>query len=233
MMDSTGALKLEEVPKRMLVIGGGIIGLEMATVYAALGSKITVVEMMDRLMLGADPDLVKPLRKLIDKRYENILLNTKVTAIKATKKQLTAHFEGGTRRPRRSSTGCWWPWAAPNSDRWIWKPPACRPTIAALSTWTNSCAPTWPHIFAIGDIVGQPMLAHKATHEGKVAAEVIAGEKSAFDARVIPSVAYTDPEVAWVGITEEQAKAQGLKVEGAGSPGPPAAAPCRWTGTKA
>jgi dihydrolipoamide dehydrogenase len=216
---STGALRLEDIPKRLLVIGGGIIGLEMATVYDSLGSKVTVVELMDGLIPGCDRDLVKPLEKIIKPRYENIFTSTKVTGIKAQKSGLKVSFEGNK---------------APESDTFdkvlvavVRKPNGIQ--IAA----DNVCAEVdergfiavdkqqrtnVPHIFAIGDIVVQPMLAHKATHEGKVAAECIAGEKSAFDARVIPSVAYTDPEVAWVGVTEEQAKREGIDYEKASFP---------------
>ena len=213
-MDSTDALKLEEVPKRMLVVGGGIIGLEMASVYHALGSEITVVELGDRLMAGADPDIVKPFRKIIDKRYANIFLNTRVSAIQPDDDGVSVTFEGGK---------------APAEDRFdrVLVSVGRRPNTDLLNIEATSltlrddgCIPADDqmrtpvgHIFAIGDLIGQPMLAHKAVHEGKVAAEVIAGEKSAFDARVIPSVAYTDPEVAWVGVTQEQAKAEGRDVE--------------------
>jgi dihydrolipoamide dehydrogenase len=213
-MDSTDALKLEEVPKRMLVVGGGIIGLEMASVYHALGSEITVVELADRLMAGADPDIVKPFRKIIDKRYANIFLNTKVTALRPDDDGVSVEFEGG-KAPAEDrfdrvlvSVG-----RRPNTDR-------LNLEATSLELMDNGCIPADDqmrtrvgHIFAIGDLIGQPMLAHKAVHEGKVAAEVAAGEKSAFDARVIPSVAYTDPEVAWVGVTQEQAKAEGMDVE--------------------
>jgi len=213
-MDSTGALELEEVPERLLVVGGGIIGLEMACVYDALGSKVTVVELADRLMTGADADLVKALRKRIDKRYEAIYLNTMVKELKANKKSITVTFEGKD---------------APESDRFdrVLLSVGRRPNTDLIGLEATGLKPNdhgcidvdeymrtgVPHIHAIGDIVGQPMLAHKAVHEGKIAAEVIAGEKSAWDARVIPSVAYTDPEVAWVGVTEEQAKAEGIKYE--------------------
>ncbi len=213
-MDSTDALKLEEVPKRLLVVGGGIIGLEMASVYHALGSEITVVELADRLMAGADADIVKPFRKIIDKRYANIFLNTKVAALEPDDKGVTVKFEGDK---------------APAEDRFdrVLVSVGRRPNTDLLNieatgveVLENGCIAAdetmrtrVPHLFAIGDVIGQPMLAHKAVHEGKVAAEVAAGEKSAFDARVIPSVAYTDPEVAWVGVTQEQAKAEGRDVE--------------------
>ena len=213
-MDSTDALKLEEIPKRLLVVGGGIIGLEMASVYHALGSEITVVELGDRIMAGADPDIVKPYKKLIDKRYANVFLNTKVTAINPDDKGVSVEFEGG-KAPAKDrfdrvlvSVG-----RRPNTD-------LLNLEATGIELLDNQCIQAddqmrtrVPHLLAIGDLIGQPMLAHKAVHEGKVAAEVAAGEKSAFDARVIPSVAYTDPEVAWVGVTQEQAKAEGLDVE--------------------
>ena len=211
-IDSTGALALEEVPKRLLVIGGGIIGLEMACVYEALGSKITIVELMDQLIPGADKDIVKPLHKRIAQRYENIHLRSKVTAVKAQKKGLKVTFEGpdgahdGTfdrvlvavgRRPNGKMIGAEAAGVHIDERGFIPVDKQLRTNVA--------------HIFAIGDIVGQPMLAHKAVHEGKIAAEVASGMKKAFDARVIPSVAYTDPEVAWVGMTEAQAKAAKIK----------------------
>ncbi|WP_290634321.1 dihydrolipoyl dehydrogenase [Aquisalimonas sp.] len=212
-MDSTGALELDEIPKRLLVVGGGIIGLEMATVYEALGAKVTVVELMDRLMAGADKDILRPFEKRVRARYENIYTGTKVAGMEALKKGIKVTFEGKDapetdtfdrvlvavgRRPNGDLVNA----EAAGLD-------VDRGFIKADEQMRTSV----PHIFAIGDVIGQPMLAHKATHEGKVAAEVIAGHKSAFDARVIPSVAYTDPEVAWVGLTEEQAKEQGIKVE--------------------
>lgn len=211
-IDSTGALALEDIPKRLLVIGGGIIGLEMATVYEALGSKITVVELMDQLIPGADRDLVKPLHKRIEKRYENIFLKSKVTAVSAEKKGMKVTFEGpdGThddmfdrvlvavgRRPNGKMIGA--------------EAAGVRVDERGFIPVDKQMRTNVPHIFAIGDIVGQPMLAHKAVHEGKTAAEVASGLKTAFDARVIPSVAYTDPEVAWVGMTENQAKAEKVK----------------------
>ncbi len=212
-MDSTGALELEEVPGRMLVLGGGIIGLEMATVYEALGAQITVVELMDGLMAGADPDLVKPWQKRMAPKFENIFLKTKVTNVTAMDTGLKVDFEG----PEGTFTDVFdrilvSVGRIPNGKRI--KADAAGVTVdergfiaADRQMRTNA-----PNIFAIGDIVGQPMLAHKAVHEGKVAAEVAAGHKSAFDAKVIPSVAYTDPEVAWVGLTETQAKKDGKKV---------------------
>ena len=223
LMDSTGALGLEDIPKRLLIIGGGIIGLEMATVYDALGSKVTVVEFMDRLIPGADPDIVKPLAKRIEKRYEKILLGTKVAKLEALKDGLRATFEaadGGTapapevydrvllavgRRPNGKNIGAEKAGVAVNERGWIPVDGQGRTNV--------------PHIFAIGDIVGEPMLAHKATHEGKIAAEVIAGmHHHQWEARTIPSVAYTDPEVAWMGLSEPEAKAQGIEYEKASIP---------------
>jgi len=214
MMDSTDALKLEEIPKRLLVIGGGIIGLEMATVYEALGSQITIVEMQDGLIPGADKDIIRPLARRLQARYENIYLGTAVTDIKPMKNGLKVSFDGK---------------AAPDSDTFdrilvaVGRSPNGQ-LIDADKAGVNvdergfiavnkQMQTNVPHIFAIGDIVGQPMLAHKATHEAKVAAEVISGIKAAFDPMTIPSVAYTDPEVAWMGLTEEQAKEQGIEVE--------------------
>ena len=219
LMDSTGALELKDVPKRLLVIGGGIIGLEMATVYDALGSQVTVVEFMDRLIPGADPDIVKPLAKRIEKRYEKILLGTKVAKIEATPAGLRATFEKADgsanapapetydrvllavgRRPNGREIGAENAGVAVNERGWIPVDGQMRTNVA--------------HIFAIGDIVGEPMLAHKATHEGKLAAEVIAGlAHHAWEARAIPSVAYTDPEVAWMGLSEPEAKAKGIAYE--------------------
>ena len=213
-IDSTGALELDGIPERMLVLGGGIIGLEMACVYDALGTRITVVELMDQIIPGADKDIVKPLHKRIEGRYEKILLKTRVTDVKAGDDGLTVTFEdekGATtidtfdrllvavgRRPNGKLIGAEAAGVAVDD----------RGFIAVDSQQRTNV----PHIFAIGDVVGQPMLAHKAVHEGKVAAEVAAGQNRHFDARVIPSVAYTDPEVAWVGVTEAQAKAEGRKI---------------------
>ena len=210
-MDSTAALALRSIPKRLLVVGGGIIGLEMATVYHALGAQITVVELSSDLIAGADRDIVKPLHNRIKGLYENIYLNTKVTAITPTPDGLVCSFEGKD---------------APATDTFdsvlvaIGRSP--NGTLidagkAGVFVDTRGFIPVdkqmrtnVPHIFAIGDIVGQPMLAHKATHEGKVAAEVVAGHKAFFDAKTIPSVAYTDPEVAWMGKTEAQCKAENI-----------------------
>jgi len=211
LMDSTAALALEEIPERLLVIGGGIIGLEMACVYDALGSKVTVVELTPTLMPGTDPDLVKPLQRRIAKRYEAIHLETRVTRIDIADDALIAHFEGKHEGKGDYDRVLVAVGRTPNGKR-INAPAAGvevdeRGFIAVNAQMRTNV----PHIFAIGDVVGQPMLAHKATHEGKVAAEVCAGEKSGFDARVIPSVAYTDPEVAWVGVTEVEARDAGLE----------------------
>ncbi|WP_298564028.1 dihydrolipoyl dehydrogenase [uncultured Aliiroseovarius sp.] len=212
-IDSTGALELADVPKRLLVLGGGIIGLEMATVYDALGSKVTIVEFMDQIIPGADKDIVKPLHKRIEGRYEAILTKTKVTAVEALKKGLKVTMEG----PNGEITDTFDKVLVSVGRR----PNGAKINAAAAGVAVdergfiavdNQQRTGVPHIFAIGDVVGQPMLAHKAVHEGKVAAEVCAGQKRFFDARVIPSVAYTDPEVAWVGMTETQAKAEGVKV---------------------
>jgi dihydrolipoamide dehydrogenase len=219
-IDSTGALKLAEVPKRLLVIGGGIIGLEMATVYDALGSKITVVELMDGLIPGADRDVVRPLAKRIEKRYEKILLKTKVAKIEATKAGLKVTFEGsdGTTSTDTFDAALMAVGRRPNGRE-------IKAEAAGLSVNERGYIPVdkqqrtnVPHIYAIGDICGEPMLAHKATYEAKIAAEVIAGHKAFFDARTIPSVAYTDPEIAWMGLTETQAQAQGIEYEKATFP---------------
>ena len=215
LMDSTGALELRDIPKRLLVIGGGIIGLEMAMVYGALGSQLTIVEMMDGLIPGCDRDLVKPLERRLKRRYKaKIHLETKVTQIKALKGGLKATFEGGREpAPETFDRVLMAVGRRPNGDR-------VGAEAAGIHTDDRGFIPVdeqqrtnVPHIFAIGDIVGMPMLAHKATHEGKVAAEVAAGEKSGFDARVIPSVAYTDPEIAWVGLTETEAAEKGIAYE--------------------
>jgi dihydrolipoamide dehydrogenase len=212
-VDSTGALDLADIPERFLVIGGGIIGLEMACVYDALGSEVSVVELTDTLMPGCDRDLVRPLEKRLRARYAAILTGTKVTKVTAAGKGLEVSFEGESApAPTAYERVLCAVGRAPNGR-------AIRASAAGITVDERGFIPVdrqmrtdVPHIFAIGDIVGQPMLAHKATHEGKVAAEVAAGHKSAFDARVIPSVAYTDPEVAWVGLTETEAQAAGRKV---------------------
>ena len=214
-IDSTGALKLAEIPKRLLVIGGGIIGLEMATVYDALGSKITVVELMDGLIPGADRDVVRPLAKRIEKRYEKILLKTKVAKIEAQKAGLKVTFQGtdGTSTTDTFDAALMAVGRRPNGRE-------IKAEAAGVTVNERGYIPVdkqqrtnVPHIHAIGDICGEPMLAHKATYEAKIAAEVIAGHKAFFDARTIPSVAYTDPEIAWMGLTETQAQAQGIDYE--------------------
>jgi dihydrolipoamide dehydrogenase len=219
LMGSTEALELADVPKRLLIIGGGIIGLEMATVYDALGAKVTVVEFLDRLIAAADPDIVKPLAKRIEKRYEKILLKTKVSKLEALPEGLRATYESADGKS---------PAPAPEVFDRVLLAVGRRPNgknIAADKAGVtvnergfipvdNQMRTNVPHIFAIGDIVGEPMLAHKATHEAKLAAEVIAGiTHHVWDARTIPSVAYTDPEVAWMGLTETEAKAKGIEYE--------------------
>ncbi len=210
-MDSTDALELRDVPERLLVIGGGIIGLEMASVYHGLGSRVTVVELTDQLMPGADKDLIRPLQKRIDDRYSGIFVSTKVTAIEPGDDGLHVSFEG-SKNPEITvfdrvlvSTG-----RVPNGKLIGAEVAGVEVTDRGFIPVDRQMRTNVPHIFAIGDIVGQPMLAHKATHEAKVAAEVCAGMKTAFEARVIPSVAYTDPEIAWVGLTETEAKDQGV-----------------------
>ncbi|MDQ6647999.1 MAG: FAD-dependent oxidoreductase, partial [Pseudomonadota bacterium] len=212
-MDSTGALELKDVPKKLLVVGGGIIGLEMATVFAALGSEVTVVEFMDQLIPGADADLVKPLAKRLGSRLKGTHLKTKVVEAKATKKGIEVSYEGDS-IPETTvfdrvlvSVG-----RSPNGGMIGADKAGVAVTERGFIHVDSQMRTNVDNIFAIGDLVGQPMLAHKATHEAKVAAEVVAGRKSHFDARVIPSVAYTDPEVAWVGVTEREAKEKGLKV---------------------
>jgi dihydrolipoamide dehydrogenase len=213
-IDSTGALELAEIPKRLLVIGGGIIGLEMATVYDALGSKITVVELMDALIPGADQDIVKVLQKRIAKRYEKILLKTKVTKIEALKEGLKVTFDAGGTASTDTFDAILMAVGRRPNGRDI-KADAAGVTVneRGFIPVDKQMRTNVPHIFAIGDICGEPMLAHKASHEAKIAAEVIAGHKAFFDARTIPSVAYTDPEIAWMGLTETQAKAQGIEFD--------------------
>jgi dihydrolipoamide dehydrogenase len=214
LVDSTGALELRDIPKRMLVIGGGIIGLEMACVYDALGSKVSVVELTGELIPGADRDLVRPLEKRIRGRYENIWLDTRVTGIEAGKKGLEVGFEGAKAPQRETFDRVLLAVGRTPNGRLIGADAAgVRVDERGFIPVDRQQRTNVGHIFAIGDIVGQPMLAHKATHEGKVAAEVIAGHKASFDALTIPSVAYTDPEVAWMGLTENDAKAQGVKYE--------------------
>ncbi len=225
-VDSTGALELKEVPKRMLILGGGIIGLEMGTVYSTLGARLDVVEMMDGLMQGADRDLVKVWQKMNAKRFDNIMLKTKTVGARALPEGIEVTFapaeEGGTApAPQVYDLVLQAVGRSPNGKKLAADKAGVAVTDRGFINVDIQMRTNVPHIFAIGDIVGQPMLAHKAVHEAHVAAEVIAGElqgnkelaASAFNARVIPSVAYTDPEVAWVGLTEDQAKAQGIKVK--------------------
>ncbi len=218
-IDSTGALELAGVPKQLLVIGGGIIGLEMACVYEALGARVSVVELTDQLMPGADPDLVRPLEKRLKARYEQILLGTKVTQVEALPEGIRVTFEAQGQSSQRLydrvlvAVG-----RVPNGKRIAAEAAGINVNERGFIPVDQQMRTNLPHIFAIGDVVGQPMLAHKATHEAKVAAEVAAGHKASFDARVIPSVAYTDPEVAWVGVTEGQAKRDGLNIRKAAFP---------------
>ncbi len=212
-MDSTGALELKEVEGKMLVLGGGIIGLEMATVYNSLGAEITVVELMDQIIPGADSDIVAPLYKRIKARYQNIYLKTKVTKVEAKKDGLYVTFEGENApdKPERfdrilSAVG-----RRPNGDQIDAAKAGVHVDERGFIKTDKQMRTNVPHIFAIGDIVGNPMLAHKAIPEGRVAAEVIAGLKHYFDPKCIASVAYTDPEIAWVGVTENEAKASGIK----------------------
>lgn len=214
-IDSTGALELKDIPKRMLVIGGGIIGLEMATVYHSLGTKITVVEMLPSIVAGADKDIVKPYQTRIQKRYEAIWLETRVTKVEATKAGMKVTFEGkhAPAEPQVYDRVLVAVGRTPNGKRiGAEKAGVAVDERGFVKVVDSQMRTTQPHIFAIGDIIGQPMLAHKAVHEGKTAAEAASGLPSHFDARVIPSVAYTDPEIAWVGVTEEEAKAKGMKV---------------------
>lgn len=212
-LDSTSALELPAVGKDLLVIGGGIIGLELATVYHALGSKVTVVELSGGLLPGVDRDLVKPLQRRIQSRYEAIHLNTRVARVEADSEGLTAHFEGeeGAPEPRRFDYVLVAVGRRPNGDGIGAEAAGVHVDERGYVSVDAQQRTNVPHIFAIGDVVGPPQLAHKASHEGKVAAEVAAGMKRAFEARAIPSVAYTDPEVAWTGITEGQAEAQGIE----------------------
>ncbi len=217
-VDSTGALELRKIPKRMLVIGGGIIGLEMATVYSTLGARIDVVEMLDGLMQGADRDMVKVWQKFNEKRFDNIMLKTKTVAVEALPEGIKVTFEAaeaGAKAPEPQlydmvlvAVG-----RSPNGKKIAADKAGVNVTDRGFINVDGQMRTNVPHIFAIGDLVGQPMLAHKAVHEAHVAAEAAAGHKAYFDAKVIPSVAYTDPEVAWVGITEDEAKAKGIKLE--------------------
>ena len=212
-MDSTDALELAEIPKTLLVVGGGIIGLEMATVYRALGSQVTVVEFMDQLMPGADKDLVKPLADRLKKQGVAVHLKTKVVDAKTQKNGIAVTYEGDSApEAKRFDRVLVAVGRAPNGGKLDAAKAGVEVTDRGFIPVDRQMRTTAPHIFAIGDLVGQPMLAHKATHEGKLAAEVAAGEKKEWVARVIPSVAYTDPEIAWVGVTESEAKEKGLKV---------------------
>jgi dihydrolipoamide dehydrogenase len=219
-IDSTGALALADIPERLLLIGGGIIGLEMAMVYGSLGSQLTIVEMLDGLVPGCDPDLVKPLERRLKRRFKaKIHLKTKVTEVDATDDGLQATFEGDkVPGPQTFDRVLVAVGRRPNGDRIDAEAAGVAVDERGFIAVDRQQRTNVPHIFAIGDIVGQPMLAHKATHEGKIAAEVASGMKSSFDARVIPSVAYTDPEIAWVGLTETQAAADGTTYEKASFP---------------
>ncbi|NMK50298.1 dihydrolipoyl dehydrogenase [Achromobacter sp. Bel] len=214
-VDSTGALLLREVPKKMLIVGGGIIGLEMGTVYSTLGARLDVVEMLDGLMQGADRDLVKVWQKKNAYRFDNIMLKTKTVGAEAKKDGIYVTFEGegAPKEPQRYDLVLQAVGRSPNGKKIGADRAGIAVTDRGFIEVDRQMRTNVPHIYAIGDIVGQPMLAHKAVHEGHVAAEAAAGQKSFFDARVIPSVAYTDPEVAWVGLTEDEAKKQGIKIE--------------------
>jgi dihydrolipoamide dehydrogenase len=213
-MDSTGALELRDIPKKLLIIGGGIIGLEMGTVYDALGSEVSVVELSDGLIQGCDRDIVKPLHRRMEKRFENIWLKTKVTNIETIKEGVVVHFEGDDAPEKLTfdrvlvAVG-----RKPNGHKIDAEKAGVKVDEHGFIDVDKQMKTNVDHIYAIGDIVGQPMLAHKATHEGKVAAEVIAGEKVEFQAMTIPSVAYTDPEIAWAGITEDEAKLKEIEIE--------------------
>ena len=213
-VDSTGALLLKSIPKRMLIVGGGIIGLEMGTVYSALGARLDVVEMQDGLMQGADRDLVKVWQKKNAHRFDNLMLNTKTVSAEAKKDGIYVKFEGAgaPAEAQRYDLVLQAVGRTPNGKKIGADLAGIAVTERGFIEVDRQMRTNVPHIFAIGDIVGQPMLAHKAVHEGHVAAEAAAGQKSFFDARVIPSVAYTDPEVAWVGLTEDEAKKQGIQI---------------------
>jgi dihydrolipoamide dehydrogenase len=217
-VDSTGALELRAVPKRMLVIGGGIIGLEMATVYSTLGARIDVVEMLDGLMQGADRDMVKVWQKFNEKRFDKIMTKTKTVAVEALKEGIKVTFESAdpsvtAPEPQLYDMVLVAVGRSPNGKKIAADKAGVAVSDRGFIAVDAQMRTNVPHIFAIGDVIGNPMLAHKAVHEAHVAAEAAAGEKSYFDARVIPSVAYTDPEVAWAGITEDEAKAKGIKLE--------------------
>jgi dihydrolipoamide dehydrogenase len=213
-MDSTGALELKDIPKKLLIIGGGIIGLEMGTVYDALGSSVSVVELSDGLIQGCDRDIVKPLHRRMEKRFENIWLKTKVANIETKKEGVVVHFEGDVVPEKLTfdrvlvAVG-----RKPNGHKIDAEKAGVKVDEHGFIAVDKQMKTNIDHIYAIGDIVSQPMLAHKATHEGKIAAEVIAGEKVEFQAMTIPSVAYTDPEIAWTGVTEDEAKLKGIEIE--------------------
>ena len=213
-IDSTGALELKSLPKRMLVIGGGIIGLEMGTVYSTLGARLDVVEMMDSLMLGPDRDLVAVWQKFNAARFDNIMLKTRTVKVEATPQGIKAWFEGegAPKEPQTYDLVLVSVGRTPNGKVLGADKAGVAVNERGFIPVDSQMRTNVPHIYAIGDIVGQPMLAHKAVHEGHVAAEAAAGQKSHFDARVIPGVAYTDPEIAWVGLTEDEARKQGVKV---------------------
>ena len=214
-VDSTGALDLAATPGRMLVLGGGIIGLEMGTVYSTLGARLDVVEMLDGLMLGADRDLVRVWQKMNAPRFDKVMLKTKTVGAEATKEGILVRFEGeqAPKEPQLYDLVLEAVGRSPNGLRIGADKAGVKVTDRGFIPVDIQMRTNVPHIFAIGDVVGQPMLAHKAVHEAHVAAEAAAGEKSTFDARVIPSVAFTDPEIAWVGLTEDQAKAQGIAIK--------------------
>src|SRR5688572_29361039 len=214
-VDSTGALELRQLPQKMLIVGGGIIGLEMGSVYSTLGARLDVVEMLDGLMLGADRDLVRVWQKLNTPRFDNIMLKTKTVAAEATKDGILVHFEGeqAPKEPQLYDLVLQAVGRSPNGKKIGAEKVGVNVDGRGFIPVDIQMRTNVPHVFAIGDIVGQPMLAHKAVHEAHVAAEVAAGENSAFNARVIPSVAYTDPEIAWVGLTEDQAKAEGIAIK--------------------
>lgn len=214
-VDSTGALELKSIPEKMLIIGGGIIGLEMGTVYSGLGTRLDVVEMQSGLMQGADRDLVRVWQNMNKHRFDHVMLNTKTVSAEAKEDGIWVSFEGegAPAEPQRYDLVLQAVGRSPNGKKIDAEKAGVAVDERGFIAVDNQMRTNVQHIYAIGDIVGQPMLAHKAVHEGHVAAEVIAGEKSYFDARVIPSVAYTDPEVAWVGLTEEEAKAQGIAIE--------------------
>ena len=217
--NSTGALALTQIPKKLLIVGGGIIGLEMATVYHAFGSEISVVELMDQIIPGCDKDLITPLFRRIKKQYKNIWLETRVTAIESQPDGLKVSFEGkGAPEAELFDAVLVAVGRRPNGKLIAAEQAGVNVNEQGFITVDKQQRTNVPHIFAIGDIVGNPMLAHKAVHEGKVAAEVIAGHKAGFDALTIPSVAYTDPEIAWMGLTENQAKAQGIEYDKAAFP---------------